>query len=514
MLTRATTGLAMLAQLAPAGGEQPEGEVEEAGIGRIQLDLAELDFGTVTAGETTSREVGITNIGSAGLFLEDLFVEGSGSFVLDDADLDRILQPGDETRLTVTYAPSAHGESSAVLHVIAGDPRIDPEELPLLGSGLAPMIELDPAEWTFEDLAVGCHQEIAVAIRNVGSAPMELQEVIFAPTSDEMAESHYFGPNSQLAPEEAVEITIYYQPDDTLPDTGYLHVYSNDPAQPDALATQTGTAHLAAEVCDTFEQNGNNFADILWVLDDSCSMYEVQNNLAVNLSAFLDTVEVQNVDYHVAVATTSSAEFGGYEPIMTPGTADVHAAFADAVDVGTGGAATNEGLMNAWDALNPPYTLPGEPNYGFLRDDAKLHVIIVSDGDDESPDTVSAYVAALQGLKDDPSDVHVHAILELPATQYELAVTLTGGELGHLLDPSWSSALTAIEWIGPDFADTFELSDHPVPDTIEVEFNGVPQPSGWAYDSVLNAVVFLPDLVPDDGDVIDICYNRYGGCSD
>jgi len=496
------------------GCDRSQGKADNTGIGRIQLDHALLEFGSVQAGESTYRVVGITNSGGAPLALEDLFVEGSDSFMPDDTDLERVLGPDDETLLTVVYTPSSHEESSGVLHVVAADARIDPAELPLEGVGLAPMILLDPAEWNFDDLAVGCEQELTVSVYNMGSAPLELREVVFTPTSDEMSLSWYFGPYTQLDPSETEEVTIYYAPTDEIPDTGYLHVYSNDPAQPDALATQTGTAHLVGEVIDSFEQQGNNRADILWVVDNSCSMAEEQTSLAVNLSGFLDTVEVQNIDYHVAVVTTDDATFRGYEPIMTGGTVDVHAAFADAVAVGTGGSSSNEGLRVAWDALNPPYSLPGGPNYGFVRDDAKLHVIVVTDGDDESPDTVAAYIEALQGLKDLPSDMFVHAIVDAPAPRYEDAVTLTGGAIGDLSDPSWISTLGGVDWISADFTDTFELSEYAVPDTIAVEFNGIPQYSGWAYDSVLNAVVFLADLVPDEGDTITIRYNPIGGCSD
>jgi hypothetical protein len=79
--------------------------------------------------------------------------------------------------------------------------------------------------------------------------------------------------------------------------------------------------------------------------------------------------------------------------------------------------------------------------------------------------------------------------------------------------PSWVNALSNLAWLSLSWQDTFQLSQDPVIETIEVELNHVPVYVGWDYDEVLGAVVFQPDYVPDTGDLISIRYNLLGDCS-
>jgi len=483
-----------------------------------------LDFQQLGAGSSLTMNVTITSVGTDTLYLEDMFVEGPSSFSVDDSEVERILAPEASTVLPVTYAPMTDETANGLLHILSNDKETPDTTVDLLAIGLAPMIELDPGTWDFGDPEIGCEQEQAISVLNVGSSPLELQDVVFAPTSEELEFSYYFGPGTLLNPGEMETITIYYTPFDELPDTGYLHVYSNDPAHPDALATQFGTAHLAEEVVDEFEQEGNNWTDILWVVDNSCSMSDEQSSLALNFSSFLDIVEVLDIDYHVAVVTTDSSYFQGAVPIMTPSTPDVHAAFADAVSLGTGGSGNEQGLIFGITAVTPPLAAPGGPNDGFLREDAGLRAIFVSDEEDQSPDTVTAYVNAFQALKVNPDHVVLSGITgqlsgcsgpggnAYANQRYEQAISMTGGISESICAASWINALSNLAWLSMSWQDTFELSQDPVEETIEVELNNVPVYVGWDFDAVLNAVVFQPDYVPDTGDLITIRYNLLGTC--
>jgi len=239
---------------AGCSGPAPTGD---SGVDELILyhELGELDFGSVSVGESETLEASVTNVGDDTVAFE-LVAEGSEAFSVEGGDELWVFDPGQAAYVALTYAPTSHGEHSAVARAIATDPRVAPAELDLAGRGRGAMIQLDPATWDFGDFEIGCEQEQPISILNVGSAPLELQEVVFAPTSDELSESHYFGPGTLLNPGEMEEVTIYYMPGDELADSGYLHVHSDDPNQPDALATVTGTAHLAAAVVDEFEQDG------------------------------------------------------------------------------------------------------------------------------------------------------------------------------------------------------------------------------------------------------------------
>jgi len=418
----------------------------------IQVEPTVLDFQQLNAGVELTLPVTIHSVGEDTLFLSDLFIDGPISFSLDDAGTERILAPGSSTQLPVTYAPMSDEVASGLLHILSNDRATPDATVDLLATGLAPMIELDPATWDFGDHEVGCEQEQAITIRNVGSAPLVLEELVFAPTSTELQMSYYFQPGTTLGPNQEQIATVYYVPTDELPDTGYLHVYSNDPAHPDALATQFGTAHLAGEVIDEFEQEGNNWTDILWVVDNSCSMGDEQTSLAINFAAFLDIVDVLDIDYHISVVTTDNGNFQGGLPIMSPAAPDVHAAFADAVSVGTGGSATEQGLKYGMDALTAPLAAPGGPNDGFLRPEAGLRVIFVSDEPDQSPDTVINYVTQFQNMKVNPDHVILSCIVSQPSLRYEQAAQMTGGLTESIDNPNWVNTLSQLAWLSLSWA--------------------------------------------------------------
>ena len=491
---------------------------------QIEVTPAVLDFGQLVAGEEVTQLVTINSIGGDTLYLEDMYIEGPISFSLDDSEIERILAPGSSTTLPVTYAPMADEDATGQVHILSSD-RDDPDStVDLTATGLAPMIELNPATFDFGDDEIGCDKEQEIEVWNMGSAPLQLDDVVFAPTSDEMLVSYYFEVGTAIDPGQMQIVTVYYRPRDELPDTGYLHIYSNDPAHPDALATQYGTAHLAEEVTDEYEQEGNNWTDILWVVDNSCSMGDEQQSLALNFSSFLSIIEVLDIDYHIAVATTDNGHFQGAVPIMTPSSPDVTAAFADAVNVGTGGSGIEKGFQFGREALSPPLMAPGGPNDGFLREEAGLRLIFVSDESEQSADTVTAFTQYFQGLKTNPDHMIASSITGQltgcnsptgnadPAPRYAQIVANTGGLSASICDPNWVNTLSNLAWLSLSWQDTFELSDMPVEETIEVELNHVPVYVGWYYDEVINAVIFDPDYIPDTGDLITINYNVLGTC--
>jgi len=272
---------------------------------RVEPDI--LDFNQINVSDFQTKQLTITSTGDDTLYLEDIFIEGPAQFSLDDADMERILEPGNQTTIRVIYTPTANGDDSAYAHVVASQPAIPEAVVELRGIGLAPVISVEPAIWDFGDVGIGATEEQEIAIRNVGSAPLTLYEVVFSPTSDELVFSYYFNDGIVLAPGATDHINIYYEPRDELPDTGYLHVYSNDPVTPDALATQYGDGYLCGEVEDTFVQGGGQDTFAL-------SSVPVEETLALHL----DGVPVYVGWYFDGILNAVV-----FEPDYTPGYGDV-----------------------------------------------------------------------------------------------------------------------------------------------------------------------------------------------
>jgi len=496
-------------------------------LARIEAHVDEMDFGDVLAGDLVERTLAVDSAGEAPLYLEQVVVQGSTSFSVDTSELQRELPPGTGTTVIVRYAPDRHEPDEAALHLHSNDPFEPDLQVQLAGNGNAARIELSPTSVEFDDVAVGCGAEQEIQIRNTGALPLELVELVFEATSDELSLGEGFGPGAILEPEDWTSITVHYQATDTYPDTAVLDVISSDPARPEARAMVLADAHLGERWTEQFEGRAERGADVLWVVDNSASMYDEQSMLALNFASFLGTFEATaDVDWRMAVATTDSPYYQGAVPIMDPSTPDLAAMFADAVNLGTSGSGTEQGMANALEALTPPLASPGGPNDGFLRDDATLHVIFVSDEEDQSPDTVTAYVQGLQAVKDDPDQVVISGITGGPTgcsgaggnayqtDRYVQAIAMTGGHSGLICDANWGSTMTELAWTSGLLYDTFELDLDPVTTTIEVTQDGDPIPYGWAYDPELNAVVFEPYAVPGDGVTVTITYARWGVCDD
>ncbi len=157
-----------------------------------------------------------------------------------------------------------------------------------------------------------------------------------------------------------------------------------------------------AEPCDKM--------DILFVIDDSGSMAEEQGNLATNFPQFAQVIDQYMtangdlLDYRLAITTTGrdvTTTFVGFPlpPITELGDngefrqecgmtrrwiertdADVSGTFACVANVGTGGPGVEMPLLSLEWALND--RVADGTNAGFLREDALLAIVILTDEDD------------------------------------------------------------------------------------------------------------------------------------
>jgi hypothetical protein len=204
----------------------------------------------------------------------------------------------------------------------------------------------------------------------------------------------------------------------------------------------------AIENVDTFTQRGAARVDILWMVDNSGSMASEQNKVAARFHEFFAQLVASGVDYHIGVVTSDPNEGGALRAYDGPDVtgcnacrfltkdvpcsdtavdvdgldeAEAQAALVDAcpaqlvfrdlIRVGIDGSAFEEGFTQVASALGADVVDPetGLPlgdvppeNEGFLRDDAALYVVFVSDEDegDGADDTdVRYYQRLFEGLK-------------------------------------------------------------------------------------------------------------------
>lgn len=159
-----------------------------------------------------------------------------------------------------------------------------------------------------------------------------------------------------------------------------------------------GASQTTAQT-DEFTQTHATQVDILWVIDNSASMNEEQAAISTNASLFTDKLLAASVDFHLMmISTNASADAeltnnclvsGAPAPFLTNVTAD---SFASCAQTSIPGGGPEEGIEASVRAINPNY-VNGALNPNFLRSDADLEIVYVSDEEDQ-PDPASWAAAA------------------------------------------------------------------------------------------------------------------------
>ncbi len=308
------------------------------------------------------------------------------------------------------------------------------------------------------------------------------------------------------------------------------------------------------ETVDVFNQMPAEAVDILLVVDNSCSMAPYQLRLGANFNAFISFFIGANVDYQIGVATTT-IEVPTYTPelpncsqqrldeippgghlvggtIINADTPDAEAVFQDLVMVGTCGDGYEMGLESARRALD--LTGPGQVNEGFLRDEAQLSIIFVSDEEDGSIDPVNLYINDYYEVKGqrergvfnasalavtDPTGC-LNAQGSTLGTRYLDVAEQTGGVVGNLCDQDFAGIVNELSLNASRLRDTFFLSKEPNPLTLTVTVDDVELPCeglGWIYTYVPDAgvdkpaIVFQRDGMPQPGQRIAVRYDPGNG---
>lgn len=141
--------------------------------------------------------------------------------------------------------------------------------------------------------------------------------------------------------------------------------------------------------------------DVLFVIDDSCSMENDQRALAENFQSFFGAFQSNQVDFHLGAVTTDMDDplRSGrlVAPFLTRATPDLDVRFNDMVRPGIEGSSIEKGLLAGWTALQEP--LASTANAGFVRPDADFAMVFLGDEDDQSNVAISDFSNWLLDLK-------------------------------------------------------------------------------------------------------------------
>ena len=268
------------------------------------------------------------------------------------------------------------------------------------------------------------------------------------------------------------------------------------------------------QAIDEWLVRGN--VDIVVYGDTSDSMTDTLATLTQNIVRFVSRLEDSDTDWHlIAVTGPDGCAQGGVLDNETPGWED---AFTRGITTKPAEDLVDEwGLHNAAQAL--AQSVDGGCNEGFLRDDAHLHVVFISDEDDNSPgfdgsdpEYWRTYVDAITASKADSSKVHLSAVggpepvgcsFADFARGYWDAVDATGGDFLSICD-DWVNQLDALA-DSSVVRDTFKLKEEANPDTVRVFVDGAERIGGWTFREKAREVKFVSDP-PYAGQQVEVRY--------
>ncbi|HCF57810.1 MAG TPA: hypothetical protein DFS52_07425, partial [Myxococcales bacterium] len=176
-------------------------------------------------------------------------------------------------------------------------------------------------------------------------------------------------------------------------------------------------------------------------------------------------------------------------------------------------------------------------NAGFLRDEANLAVIVVSDAADHDATPLAFYqnfYLNIKGFKRQNMFSFSGIIPTQPSTpagncdydestagqsmRVKELIARTAGVYDDICTPDWSRTLEKLGQTAFGYRTRFFLSNVPdmtiEPDPIVVEVDGQPYPAigpygdtRWTYNSSANAIDFEPLAVPEPGSTLTISYH-------
>ncbi len=486
------------------------------------------------------------------------------------------VSPGQKAKIDVQYKPTTKGvfggatggtglTSKFLLHRLdiitddldftsrykkTGPTAVNPAKgtfvVALLGQAVEADIDIIPDEIDAGTITLNCNSpDQCIKIYNTGNAILTISNVRVEPPGSPFRITKAAKLPIQLKGGESTEICVRYKPAKDGTDSGFLVVESDDGNEPEVKVPMKGKGTTETHQKDIFDQLDKPKVDVLFIIDNSGSMGDEQSSIATNFSMFMQEAQqaATPVDFQMGVISTevndsrSPDKAAGHSMDIEPGVlwgdptiinsshSDPVSAFQKNVKIGTCCSDEQEaGLQAAKMALSMPI-IEGK-NKGFLREDAKLSIIMVSDEEDQSNGPVDLYIDFFKSIKGFRNDslMDVSVICGLPndpsctsgsvphaevGARYVEVADKTGGLKRSICSSNWGKDLADLGVLTFGVKTEFILTRMAVSSSLKVTVNNQPMTMGtdYDYDPNTNSIIFKSHAIPPKGAKVSVSYD-------
>ena len=274
--------------------------------------------------------------------------------------------------------------------------------------------------------------------------------------------------------------------------------------------TDTGLIYSDDIWVESFVQPyGNDGVDIVWVIDFSGSMNGDYDRLMAGIEAMMNALPKTNWRLNIISTDANRSVTEEQFPLVPGDTIDDAKALYNSVSGGS--------REDGFEAIHD-YVEENAYASTWMRDDASLLVVFVSDEDDQSMHDMlslddfidwysiqreTVFLSSIVNL--DPADSTCNYSTYNTGERYIDATNYFGGIIVDICSDDWSTGVAdATKQVEP--YEEWTLSYVPIESSIRIFYDGVVN-SGWLYDSKTNTVDFTGNM-PESGVLVEISYLR------
>jgi len=499
----------------PTTDTNPTGTVPATGPAQIDAVPRLLDFIPGDLGETREDFFTVLNNGGEKLTISGLTFTGDAFALIDDWDETFELDPGSVKYVDIEFTVGGLEDIGTV--VIHSDDPVSPDlTVDLIGHGLVPQLTITPDIFDLGEIEVPCHGEVEIFLENTGTKDLDITSYDFVgSTPDIMLDALSMIPQpTVLTPGDSVSMIVDYLPETDDPGaTGTLTVQSTDPAG-DRVAVVTGSSAYADTSTDIFTVPDVPMVDVLFLIDNSCSM-EGDNTADVNTGIPLLISSLGNVSNWQMIQVTHQNGCSN-TPILDASVLDAETQLIN-------GAFSTPNNFSEWLLETASLALSksalGNCNAGFLRPGALLHILVASDENEQSGFNWSSWVSDFQTYTVRPDMVTVSSVVDInyacgdgsgPGGYLE-AANDTNGALLDICTPYWGSQLTNIADSVDDAPPTYSIPPTAVMASLVVTLDGNVT-IDYLYNPTLGILTLTDPAYVKDVSVVEVEYALASDC--